>query len=869
MALGEQVSAGPARSDTGEGAAHSSAMRERFSWLAELAGRYLFRQVVINEASIDKIKRLAERGTVVYVLRQRSLIDYVLLNFVLRREGLPLPVFANGVSASALAPLGELVRVFRAKLRRRGSGRNGTAGDHDHCANCVAQGRPVLIFMRGRRGSAMFSRPARSRVGADFLREVVSTQTAGSREKFIVPLALFRGHSFKRRVTGLSAVVYNAQEYPSDTRKLFTYWWNRRNMFFTVGNEVVLSEFIARYHDELGDQIVRRLSRAIQIFLAREERVVLGPALLPRREIKAIVLESEEMSASIRELAEAAGTSPAKLRKEADGYFEEMAANFNGPVFGVIAYLVKKVWDRIFSGIETIGFEGVVDKARNYPVVLVPCHRSYLDFVIVSYLFHLNFVSPPHIMAGVNMAFWPMSTVFRAAGAFFVRRSFKDNELYKRVFRQYLKFLIREGYTQEFFIEGGRSRTGKMLQPKLGMLSAIVDAFLEGTRKDLYLVPVSIHYGRIVEEGAYEDELRGGSKQTESIGALLRARRFLQQRYGTVYMSFGEPMSFAGALGEQRTQLAEAGEEAATGRRRFVQKLGFEILRKVNAASVAGATSVSASVLLSAPHSGQRYQEYAELANALARQVKHAGVRLTASLDRNIGDFRESLGFLSSNHLIDTLHRGNEEILVVPESKRLALDFYKNNLIHVFLIPSLVASGLVEGRRTDELEEHVSWWLDLLRYEFPLPKRETVAGLVDEQVEFLRKEGALGQDGLDPQHPQVRAGAGLLDSFRESYWTCARRVRSKLTGGNVELKEFLEDVREHYEAGILLGELSKPEGNNPILYRNALARFEELGYVGSEDKGKRERVVTRGPGHTAMDVFVERLAPARAKMNGR
>ncbi len=425
------------------------------------------------------------------------------------------------------------------------------------------------------------------------------------------------------------------------------------------------------------------------------------------------------------------------------------------------------------------------------------------------------------------------------------------------MFRQYLKFLIREGYTQEFFIEGGRSRTGKMLQPRLGMLSGIVDAFLDGGRKDLYLVPVSIHYGRIVEEAAYEDELRGGSKETETIGGLLRARRFLQQRYGTVYMSFGEGISLAGAIGDH-------GDVAADSRR-FVQKLGFEILRKVNDASVAGATSVSASVLLSAPHSGQRYSEYAELANALARQVRHKGVRRTASLDRNVGDFRESLGFLSGNNLIDTLRRGNEEILVVPESKRLTLDFYKNNLIHVFLVPSLVVSGMLAACRGEQLTEYVSWWRDLYRYEFPLPAREDIGGLIEEEIRFLESEGAIVEGRLDPHHAAVRASAGLLDSFRESYWTCARSVRSKLSGGTVEEKDLFDDIAEHYEAGILLGELGKPEGNTVILYRNALSRFEELGYVRLAGEAKRERTVGRGPEHATIGAFIERLAPPAAR----
>ena len=191
-----------------------------------------------------------------------------------------------------------------------------------------------------------------------------------------------------------------------------------------------------------------------------------------------------------------------------------MAANFHGSYFSILEFMFNRIWPRLFQGVEYAGLERVTETMRQHPVVLVPCHRSHFDYLIISYLFHVNYLSPPHIAAGINLSFWPLGPLFRGAGAFFIRRSFEDNALYKTVFRSYLKFLIREGYTQEFFIEGGRSRTGKILTPKLGMLSALVDAFLDGVRRDLYFVPVSIHYGRVVEEEEYQRELGGRGEGT-------------------------------------------------------------------------------------------------------------------------------------------------------------------------------------------------------------------------------------------------------------------------------------------------------------------------------------------------------------------
>ena len=851
---------------------HPSAMQARFSSFAEFIAERLFAQVVVNDNAVTKIRELMATGTVVFAMRHRSFIDYFLVNYVLRREGLPLPVFVNDVSGLPLAPLSQIFARLRQRLRAklRGKSEQANTSAHDVCAAAVKSGRPVLVFMRGRRArGSLAQRLARSRptrVGTDFLREIVHARRGGDREYYIIPLALFRGHSFRRREKGVSALVYSVHEVPSDLRKLITYWWNRKGLFITVGKEVSLGEFMQRYGADSEERIVRRLTRAVQIFLHREERVVLGPAHLPRRQIKALVLENEEMTEEIKRLSDETGTSVAKLRKEADGYFEEMAADFNGVLFAVVAYFFKKIWARMFSGIIPIGLEEVVNKVRHHPVVLVPCHRSHFDYLIITYLFHLNFVSPPHIFAGVNMAFWPAAPFLRASGAYFVRRSFADNPLYREVFEQYLSFLIREGYTQEFFIEGGRSRTGKMLTPKLGMLSALVNAYLDGVRRDLYLVPVSIHYGRILEEDAYQFELKGGAKEKESFRGLLRARRFLQQRFGTVYLSFAKPISLREALGDRKARFSDGENNPVVEeeKRRFVQKLGFKLLRDVNDCSVAGATSISATVLLSGPHRGTRYEDYARFANALARLVKAQGIKTTASLDRNIGDFRESLDFLTKSGLIEHITRGNDEVLVIGEHKRLALDFYKNNLIHAFVVPSLVCSALLNGKLGDALVDEVQYWLDVFRFEFALPDRHELRGLIELQQRHLAELGAISGDKIDPEHAVVIAAVGVLDVFKEAYWLAARTVRDVLGPEGLAEKPLTAEYQKSCETALLVGESSKPECANTVLLQNALRRMTELGFVRTEQRGRggRERVTLRGARYSELPAFVDVLKEA-------
>ncbi len=857
-------SGGPSFQVDARSGRHPSAMRDRFGWVSERIGRRLFGDCVMSEAVAARIRRLAERGTVIYVLRHRSFLDYFLVNFVLRREGLPLAVFANGVSTLGLAPMADLARGIWAGV----FGRDPAATPHEACSAAIGARQPVLIFMRGRRGRGLLemlrSRRAAAPVGTDYLREVVRMQRAGGQPVHIVPLGLFRGHSFRRRETGISALVSSAADVPSDARKMLTYWWNHKDLFVAGATDIDIGEFLARYHTDLEERLVRRLTRTIQVYIHREERLVLGPALMPRRKIKSIVLDNDQVNSLVEKLSRERHVPEAKIRREAERYFEEMASEFNGVVFGVIAYVFQKIWQRMFQGLEPIGFQKVLDKAKHHPIVLVPCHRSHLDYLILTYLFHLNFVSPPHIAAGINMAFFPMGYFFRSAGAFFIRRTFGDNELYKMVFRQYLTFLIREGYTQEFFIEGGRSRTGKILTPKLGMLGAITAAYCDGIRRDLYLVPVSIHYGRIVEEDAYQHELAGGDKEPESLGALVRARRFLKQKFGTIYVSFADPISLSEELGARKARFAEQSGDAELEeeKRRFVQKLGFRILKEVNEASVAGASSISATVLLGASHWGLRYEEFRRRANALAELVLWRRIKPTASLERNLGDFRESVDFLAGNGLIEVVTRGREDILVVKDNKRLALDFYKNNLIHAFLVPSLVGFCLLDGIPSEKLVDRIQWWLDLFRWEFPLPTREELEEQTAGYLEYLASIGALASGKLDPLHPLVPPTVNALENFREAYYVAARSALDLPEATGLSEKALLAEIRKEHQAGVVVGEVTKPEGASNEIFRNALNRYVELGYVRTEQRGRggRDRWYLRGERYAELEPFVDLLA---------
>ncbi len=394
---------------------HHSAMVRRFGLLPRWFARLAFQHVRLDAADIERLRRLASDGTLVYVMRYRSLVDYFLINWILLHEGLPLPRFANGISSLWLRPLRDLLAIlwrrvtsahlFGKEVRQ--------SRERDLAGQLVAHGRSVLLFIRSSRVGMVRARGSAAtpemRRGSDYLREIAHDVWSKESPVFLVPLAIFRGSGLRRKGSRLASFVYSVHEAPSDLKKLLTYVWNAHELTVSVGSEIPLNAFVAKYQGESEDRIVRRLTRALQMFLYREERVVWGPTVQSKRQVREMVLGSDAVQAAVRDVARERKVAAEKVAKEARGYFDEMAADFHGYYLAILAFFFHRIWRRMFSGLEIRGLERVVECVKQHPIVLVPCHRSHFDYLILSYIFRENYLSPPHIAAGINMAFWPMA----------------------------------------------------------------------------------------------------------------------------------------------------------------------------------------------------------------------------------------------------------------------------------------------------------------------------------------------------------------------------------------------------------------------------------------------------------------------------
>jgi len=844
--------------------AQPSAMTERFNFFFRSFAQRFFKHFSLDENVVERLKGLEARGSVVYVMRYSSRLDYFLFNALFLRHGLRLSNFANSTHFYYYRPLRQFIPILF-KLRRGRPREIEHSEDREVVRREVHAGRSVFLFLRTQRLKSFLRRRKRG-IRADELDlmvEVVRTarDEDSAAEVFVVPLAIFwrKGPRSENRFLN---VDYGSLTRPSDFAKVARFLSTYRSLSVKVGDEIDVGLFARATPEDEPERIARKIRRAILIYLYREEKGVEGPTLKPRWRVLREVLADPGVRSAMAVRASADRGSPEKAEREVEKYFREISANMSSTWLAIGAGIVGGLFKRLFASIEIHRLAEIAEDAKRHPIVLVPSHRSYFDFLILSWLFYQNYLVPPHIAARDNMAFGPFGFLFRQVGAFFLRKSF-DDPLYKEVFRAYIGYLVREGFTQEFFIEGGRSRTGKTMAPRLGMLSWDVDAFLESKRRDLFFVPIAISYERLVEESGMIEELDGGKKSKESVLGLLRARKYLQRKFGSVHVSFGEPISLAGALGNQRERFQalqrgqidspEVREALENRKREFVENLGHSLVERIGWATVANATSVAAVVLMGGTHSGMLRERLVAGMQDVAALLKLQGVRLTPAFARDLGEMREAIGFLERSDLIRSRldHRG--EILYFEENRRRALDMYRNSIAHFLVIPSILARGTLAGLDRSQVRGELEVWIDVFYREY-YASRELYFSRGEALLEHFESEGWI--ESQDDRWVATMAGREPLSMLAEQtrgVVECYDTIVSVLlpwmdsAGDGLLRSGVLKEAQLAFEGATILGEVRRVEALADSSFDNALAWLVSRQVLKSEvvQTGKRNARDTR------------------------
>ncbi len=585
-----------------------------------------------------------EPGAIVYALSNRSLTDLVMLDIVAAANGLPRP--RSSLAAEGIA---EHLRFF---FLNRAAGR---------------------LWQR----NLMRTYSKRLLRLQPYFRDTRRTNIK------LVPVSVFWSRAPNKEKSLIRVLLSEDWTLTSRFRRLVVILFNRRDITVVFGAPLNLQDF---EDPDLSDgKLVRRIARLLRVHFKNQRTALLGPDLSHRRTLVTQIVSSRRVREAIT--AEATNTDVtfeklnARARRDARGITSDMS-------YVTIRFfdrLLTWFWTRIYDGVDVNGLDRVKPYAETSTLVYVPCHRSHVDYLLLSYLLHNNGLMIPHIAAGDNLNMPIIGSMLRRAGAFFMRRRFADDPLYSAVFNEYLYQVFRRGSPVEYFIEGGRSRTGRMLPPRTGLLNMTLAIRDRGIARPMVFVPVYIGYERLIEAGSYLAELRGSTKRRESIADIVRTARVLREKFGRVAVNFGEPI--------EADQFFDGG---SAKRVNPALDLGLEILRRVNDCAALNPINLIALVTLSTPKLAMDEALLAEQLDCFASLLRDAATTrpttVTALTGSQMIEHAESLGML-----VRETHPFGDVLCHAPDTAIL-MTWYRNNAIHTLALPSLIACLIINRR---------------------------------------------------------------------------------------------------------------------------------------------------------------------------
>ena len=476
--------------------------------------------------------------------------------------------------------------------------------------------------------------------------------------------------------------------------------------------------------------------------------------------VRGEILARPAVRSRIAELAETARRPLGEVTAELDIDLREMVATHGGPAGDVFLHIAR-VFDRTaYRGrvrVDPTQIARLQDLNRRYPMALLPSHRSYIDPVVLASVLHQATIPPTYKLGGINVAFWPMGPMGRRAGLIFIRRSFRDDAVYKLALREYVGWLAEHRQNLEWYIEGGRTRTGKLRDPRLGLLAYLVDAVRDDRCDDFLLQPVSIVYDELLDVEEHARSATGAAKTPESLGRLITYARAQRSRYsrGDIHVAFGEPISVREHLTHALEAAVDAGETEAVP----LQKLAFEVAVRINTVTPITPPALITMALLWADRA-LTVDQLLALLERYADDVDARGLPVTARPVAARETVLSGLSSLERHGVVTRFGGGREPVYLIQPEQRIAASYYRNGILHFYLIPAITDLAVASG---GDVVEAALRLRDLLKFEF----------FFAEKAEFLAEiEAELGR----PERPVT---APFLRPFLEAYWVVAEALRAR------------------------------------------------------------------------------------------
>lgn len=773
-----------------------------FFFFARLFLKWCTRVTRLHED--DDSTQLDPRRPIIYVLREASLADLAVLDRETRQLGLPSPL------EKCALPDRQLRRSFFYIYKRK----------------------PLV----GRERIAGNSRR---------LQDVVASLAAHpDQDVQLVPVALFWGRRPEKENSLWRIMFSDNWSAPGVIKKFFIILTQGRQLFIRVSPPMSLRQLV----DESSspERATRKAQRILRVHFRRQREAVIGPDLSHRRTLVNTLVDSAPVREAIARCAAEHGDSYEKHEQNARRYAMEIAADYSHTVIRFLELLLDWVWNRLYSGLRVYNMQKLQDIAEDHEIVYAPCHRSHADYLLLSFLLYRNGLVPPHIAAGINLNLPVVGTILRRGGAFFMRRSFKDNPLYATVFNEYIHVMLTRGYPVEYFVEGGRSRSGRMLSPRPGMLKMTVESFVRDSHKPIALVPVYIGYEKLIEGQTYIGELHGKKKQKESVFGLLKSLSILRSRFGQVHVNFGDPLLLKPFLDDAAPQWRDTdlSQPLPATMKQAITTLGLDVVTRINAAAVANPINLLGLALLATrKHTMDEAQlrRQLELYITLLQQAPYSDGSALAS-----NDAAAIIEYGLDNDFLHRIEHPMGNLLQVDNITALQMAYVRNNSLHLFVLPGLLCALVKDARSIHESHFHrlVELLYPFFQSEYFLPwnSPQALRDATDATLAVLIKQGLIVKDEQFLRGATLHSmESDLLDHLGQTVSQALERyyltIRLLVQHGVGALSaEDLEELAQQTAQRLsLLYEFNSPEFFDRVVLRTFIQQLQRSGMISVDD----------------------------------
>jgi len=826
-------------------------------FLSSYTLKLIYSGIKINKDQTSIIKNIEKDAIIVYVTKNKSSFGYYFYHTRYRDNGFPIPEIGFDYNLSIFQPISRIIKILLAhiiypfQIQKLAFPDPYTSG---YIKQELLNGRSALLSLVEKKG--FYLRFVKSK--ADPIRHLIELQQSIDRPIYLIPQLMFFGKEPQRSIPTIADLLFGTRKNPGITRRLITLFSKTDSVFVEISEPVNLKAFLERKKNQglSIEHLSLDLRRQLLVQINRHRQSITGPILKSQEELKENILTNARLQSFMKKYSKNKNIPIKKVHKEADSYLDEIAAKYNIIIIKIIAFILTWILNTLFEGV-TVNKEGlnkIKSMSQKGPLILIPCHRSHIDYLILSYLLYNNNMPCPLVAAGKNLSFWPLGPIFRGAGAFFIRRTFRGAVLYSRVFAEYINKLLEEGFNIEFFIEGGRSRTGKMILPKLGLLSILLNAYKNKACDDMIFVPIYIGYDRVLEESSYLNELEGGKKEPESLMQVIKARKVLNKRYGRVYIKFNEPISLNDILSQMGTSLDDM---TAKEQNALCRNLGHRVINAINNVAVVTPHGIVASAILNSSKSSFSYSQLIYHIETYMAYLFSQKVELSDTLLLNqINAIDHALDSYVQRKLIGRIsgEKGDQTSdtqYMVNEAQRLTLEYYKNNCIAHFISAAFTSLAILEKDAFQfsafDLHDTYTCLQDFFKYEFAYD--------IEKPSEyFVRKNiKAFIDDAILMPHPtlpdtynitsegfrKLKLFSSFLKTYFESYWIVLHFFM-KYPHDAIKPKERLKKNEAMGNRMYKNKEIERKEALSKINFQNAADFFSTHGVKGSEDKEKIE-----------------------------